>query len=85
MREPDIKTEVFGRDRYVTVQFCLAEKSAEYVSVWFLDPESPGETSEAERERLVVKALSLLRKVAKRGRSPPRSGNPKRRNGRTSL
>ena len=69
MREPDIKTEVFGRDRYVTVQFCLDEKSAEHVSVWFLDPESPGETSESERERLVLKALNLMWKVAKSGTS----------------
>ena len=73
MREPDIKTEVFGRDRYVTVQFCLDEKTAEHVSVWFLDPPNPDEPSEAERERLVSKALSLMRKVvrklAKRGPS----------------
>jgi len=59
MREPTIKTEIFGRDRYITVIFDLNDKTSEYVSAWFVDPENPEETSEAERERLIARARDL--------------------------
>ena len=64
MREPTIKTEIFGRDRYITVIFDLNDKTSEYVSAWFVDPENPEETSEAERERLIARARDLLRQTA---------------------
>jgi hypothetical protein len=64
MREPTIRTEMFGRDRYVTVTFELNEKTSEHVSAWFIDPENPEEAPEAERERLMARARDLLRKTA---------------------
>jgi hypothetical protein len=64
MREPTIRTEIFGRDRYVLVTFELNEKTPEYVSTWFINPENPEETPEAERERLIARARDLLRQTA---------------------
>ena len=64
MREPQIRTEMFGRDRYVTVIFELNEKTSEYVSAWLIDPEDPEETPEVERERLIARARALLRQIA---------------------
>jgi hypothetical protein len=64
MRDVEIKTELFGRDRYVTVLFVLDQKTSEYVNAWFIDPENPDETSEAERERLIARARELMRQVA---------------------
>ena len=74
MREPTIRTEMFGRDRYVLVTFALSENTPEYVSAWFIDPENPEETSEAERDRLIARARDLLRQTAgpkPRLRHPP--------------
>jgi hypothetical protein len=64
MRDVEIKTERYGRDRYVTVFFVLDQKTSEYVSAWFIDPEDPDETSEAERERLIARARELMRQMA---------------------
>ena len=64
MRDVEIKTELFGRDRYVTVLFVLDQKTSEYVSAWFIDPENLDETSEAERERLIARARELMGQVA---------------------
>jgi hypothetical protein len=69
MSEPIIKTEMFGRDRYVTVLFPLDETTSEYVSAWFIDAGTPEEPRAAERERLIDRARALLRKVGR----PPRS------------
>jgi hypothetical protein len=38
MRDVEIKTEMFGRDRYVTILFVLDQTTSEYVSAWFIDP-----------------------------------------------
>lgn len=64
MREPTIRTERFGRDRYVLVTFELNEKTPEHVSIWFIDLENPEEPPEAERERLITRARDLLRQTA---------------------
>jgi len=64
MREPTIRIAMFGRDRYVTVTFELNDKTAEHVSAWFIDPKTPEETPEAERERLIATARDLLRQMA---------------------
>jgi hypothetical protein len=40
------------------------QHSPEYVSAWFIDPEDPDETSEAERERLIARARELMRQMA---------------------
>jgi len=64
MREPQIRTEMFGRDRYVTVIFELNEKTSEYVSAWFIAPEIPDEPGGAERGRLIARARALLRQIA---------------------
>ena len=61
MREPTIRIAMFGRDRYVTVTFELNEKTPEYVSAWFINPENPGKSPEAERERLIATARDRLR------------------------
>jgi len=65
MREPTIRTEIFGRDRYVLVTFELNEKTPEYVSAWFIDPKNPEEPPEAERERLIATARDHLRRAAR--------------------
>ena len=71
MREPQIRTEMFGRDRYVTVIFELNEKTSEYVSAWLIDPEDPEETPEVEREPLIARARALLPQIAgSKSRSP---------------
>ena len=64
MREPTIRSGIFGRNRYVLVTFELNEKTAEHVSAWFIDPENPEETPEAERERLIATARDRLRQAA---------------------
>ena len=64
MREPTMKAEIFARDRYVTVSFYVNDKTSEYVSAWFIDPENPDETPEAERERLIARARDLFRQTA---------------------
>ena len=65
MREPTIRIAMFGRDRYVTVTFELNEKTPEYVSAWFINPENPGKSPEAERERLIATARDRLRQAAR--------------------
>jgi|1186.fasta_scaffold108488_5 hypothetical protein len=63
MIDPVINFEHSATNRYVTVMFRFSETSTEYVAARFNDPENPGETSEAERERLIAKARTLLQQV----------------------